>query len=143
MTTNAGLAHFKPIAFIPIREPQHAKHFYRDVLGLELISEESPFALVFNVGGIMLRLAIVADAKPSPGTVFGWQAPDIEAAVQGLMRAGVAFERYEFMQQNELGIWDSPSGARVAWFKDPDGNVLSISHHPEYSDFPAKSPSSN
>jgi hypothetical protein len=64
------------------------------------------------------------------GAVLGWQVPDAVMAVKQLMSAGVQFERYEFMKQDELGIWTTPTGAKVAWFKDPDGNILSVSQHP-------------
>jgi hypothetical protein len=79
----------------------------------------------------MLRLGMAKDLPPARGTVLGWQVPDIKAAVQELEQAGVRFERYGGMRQDELGIWTAPTGARVAWFKDPDGNVLSVSEHPE------------
>ena len=81
----------------------------------------------------MIRLGMVMKHTPAQGTVLGWQVPDIAAAVNELVEAGVAFERYNFdwMKQDELGIWTAPTGARVAWFKDPDGNILSLSEHPE------------
>jgi hypothetical protein len=85
---------------------------------------------VFDANGIMLRLAIGKERPLIPGTVLGWQVPDAAAAVKQLMRAGVQCERYEFMQQDELGIWTTPTRAKVAWFKDPDGNILSVSQHP-------------
>jgi predicted enzyme related to lactoylglutathione lyase len=119
------------VAFVPIVDVERAKAFYGDTLGLQLIADEHPFALVFDANGIMLRLAIVKEKPSFPGTVLGWQVSDASAAVQRLQAAGVQFERYGFMQQDELGIWTTPTGARVAWFKDPEGNVLSISEHPE------------
>lgn len=117
------------LAFVATCEPQRAKKFYRDTLGLPLISEELPFALVFNLNGVMLRVAIVEKLSPAPYTVLGWQVANIGAAVKALETAGVKFERFPGMQQDELGIWSSPSGARIAWFKDPDGNTLSLSQH--------------
>ena len=105
--------------------------FYRDTLGLRLLYEEPPFALVFDANGIMLRLAMGKELPPSHGTVLGWQVPDIESAVRDLVGAGIQLERYEFLKQDELAIWTSPTGAKIAWFKDPDGNVLSVSEHPE------------
>jgi catechol 2,3-dioxygenase-like lactoylglutathione lyase family enzyme len=119
------------IAFIATADPDRAKKFYGDTLGLRLVSEELPFALVFDANGIMLRVTIVKDLKPAGYTVLGWQVPDISAAAKALHKAGVQFERFSGMDQDELGIWSSPSGARVAWFKDPDGNTLSLSEHPE------------
>ncbi len=117
------------IGFIPTRDPGKAKEFYQGVLGLELVSEEMPFALVFDLRGIMLRVTVVNDLVPAHYTIFGWKVPDIAAAAKTLQQAGVRFERYPGMNQDELGIWASPGGAKVAWFKDPDGNTLSISQH--------------
>jgi hypothetical protein len=94
------------------------------------LSDELPYAIVFDANGIMLRLVIGKELPPVSGTVLGWQIPDAISAVKQLMRAGVQFERYAFMQQDELGIWTTPTGAKVAWFKDPDGNTLSVSQHP-------------
>jgi catechol 2,3-dioxygenase-like lactoylglutathione lyase family enzyme len=131
MTQNAGLGRYNIIGFITIVDTERAKSFYRDTLGLRLVSEEPPFALVFDANGIMIRLGMGKELPPNPGTVLGWQVPDITLAVQDLERAEVHFERYEFVKQDELGIWTTPTGAKVAWFKDPDGNVLGISEHPE------------
>jgi catechol 2,3-dioxygenase-like lactoylglutathione lyase family enzyme len=119
------------VAFVQIVDVDRAKAFYRDTLGLRLIADESPYALVFDANGIMLRLAIVKEKPSFPGTVLGWQVPDISAAVQGLRATGVTFEQYGFPTQDEHGVWSSPSGAKVAWFKDPDGNTLSLSQFPE------------
>jgi hypothetical protein len=93
--------------------------------------EEPPFALVFEANGIMLRLGMAKELPPAHGTVLGWQVPEISATVKSLGQVGVRFEHYQGMDQDELGIWTSPTGAKVAWFKDPDGNILSISEHPE------------
>jgi catechol 2,3-dioxygenase-like lactoylglutathione lyase family enzyme len=131
MTQSTGLSGYRVVAFVNIVDIERAKSFYRDTLGLRLVSEDLPFALVFDANGIMLRLSIVKSHSPSPGTVLGWQVADITPAVRDLARAGVQFERYDFLQQDEIGIWTSPTAARVAWFKDPDGNVLSLSEHPE------------
>jgi catechol 2,3-dioxygenase-like lactoylglutathione lyase family enzyme len=133
MSPHAGLGKYHIIGFITIVDVARAKEFYRDTLGLRLVSEEPPFALVFEANGIMLRLGMGKELPPVPGTVLGWQVPDVAAVVKELEPAGVRFERYEFLQQDELGIWTTPTGARVAWFKDPDGNTLSISEHPEFS----------
>ena len=128
--TFSGLAGFDPIAFVPIVSVARAKEFYSHTLGLRLLSDESPVALVYDVNGTMVRLAIVKDLPPGRGTVLGWKVPDIQAAVGGLQKAGVTFARYDFMKQDELGVWNSPSGAKVAWFKDPDGNILSLTEFP-------------
>src|SRR3954451_15381789 len=117
------------IAFIATRDPAHAKQFYGDTLGLRLVSEEMPFALVFDAHGTMLRVTVVKELTAVGYTVLGWQVMDINVAAKSLREAGVQFERYRGMQQDELGIWTSPSGSKVAWFKDLDGNTLSISEH--------------
>jgi catechol 2,3-dioxygenase-like lactoylglutathione lyase family enzyme len=119
------------IGFVTIVDVARAKEFYRDKLGLPLVSEEPPFALVFDANGIMLRLAIANERPALNGTVLGWQVPDAMAAVADLEKAGILFERYGFLPQDEHGIWTTPTGSKVAWFKDPDGNLLSISEHPE------------
>ena len=126
-----GLGRYNIIGFISIVDVSRAKEFYRDTLGLRLIMEEPPFALVFEANGIMLRLGMAKELPPAHGTVLGWQVPEISETVKSLEQAGVRFERYKGMDQDELGIWTSPTGAKVAWFKDPDGNTLSISEHPE------------
>jgi catechol 2,3-dioxygenase-like lactoylglutathione lyase family enzyme len=120
------------VAFVATTDPSRAKAFYRDVLGLLLISEDE-YALVFDAHGTMLRVAIVGEIVLAPYTVLGWQVDDIDATVRGLVAKGVKFEHYAWMEkameQNDLGIWSAPSGAKVAWFKDPDGNLLSVSRH--------------
>lgn len=131
MKKTAGLDKFNIVAFVTIVDTERTKIFYRDTLGLRLVMEQPPFALVFDANGIMLRLVMGKELPPNPGTVLGWQVPDIEPAVRDLVGAGIQLERYEFLKQDEAGIWTSPSGARIAWFKDPDGNVLSVSEHPE------------
>ena len=130
----------KIVAFAAVRDRDAARKFYRDTLGLKLLGEDQ-FALVFDANGTMLRLSPVKDWTPPQFTVLGWEVRDIEATVKDLRSAGVEFQRYPWMKdQAETGIWTSPSGpgvaavhagARVAWFKDPDGNVLSVSQHPE------------
>lgn len=125
------LGQYNIIGFITIVDVARAKEFYRDTLGLKLVSEEPPYALVFDANGIMLRLGMGKELPPVPGTVLGWEVPDASAAVTDLEQAGVRFERYDFLKQDTQGIWTAPTGARVAWFKDPDGNILSISQHPE------------
>ena len=131
MPQQSGLSRYNIIGFVTIVDVARAKEFYRDTLGLRLVSEEPPFALVFDANGIMLRLGMGKKLPPASGTVLGWQVPDAAAAVESLQQAGVRFERYDFLKQDELGIWTAPTGAKVAWFKDPDGNILSVSEHPE------------
>ncbi|MGA7110486.1 MAG: VOC family protein [Terracidiphilus sp.] len=131
MTQSVGLGKYNIIGFLSIVDVERAKCFYRDTLGLRLVMDEPPFALVFDANGIMLRLGMAKEIAPAHGTVLGWQVPEIRATVNELTQAGVRFERYGGMDQDELGIWTSPTGAKVAWFKDPDGNTLSVSEHPE------------
>jgi catechol 2,3-dioxygenase-like lactoylglutathione lyase family enzyme len=113
------------IAFVATGDPARARAFYGDTLGLELV-EETPFAVVFSVGATMLRVTVVDAVIAAPYTVLGWAVADIAARVRELGKRGVAFERYAGLEQDELGVWRSPSGARIAWFKDPDGNTLSL-----------------
>jgi catechol 2,3-dioxygenase-like lactoylglutathione lyase family enzyme len=127
----SGVRDCKIVGFVTIVDVDRAKVFYRDALGLRLVSEEPPFALVFDANGIMLRLAIAKERPPATGTVLGWQVPDVAAAVRDLEGNGVTFEHYEFLKPDEKDIWTTPTGSRVAWFKDPDGNLLSVSEHPE------------
>lgn len=113
------------IAFVATTDPRRAKAFYAGTLGLRLTGED-PFALVFDAAGTMLRVATVTALKPAGYTVLGWNVRDIDRAVRDLAEKGVAFQRYDGMPQDELGIWTSPGGARIAWFLDPDGNTLSL-----------------
>jgi catechol 2,3-dioxygenase-like lactoylglutathione lyase family enzyme len=125
MKRKSMLGSQKLVAFVAARELGRAKAFYRDTLGLRLVSEDE-FALVFDAAGTMLRIARVQEVAAAEYTVLGWQVPDIVRMANNLRKAHVTLERYPGMAQDELGIWTSPSGARVAWFKDPDGNTLSI-----------------
>jgi catechol 2,3-dioxygenase-like lactoylglutathione lyase family enzyme len=113
------------VAFVATRDPSRAKKFYRDTLGLPLVSEDE-FALVFDATGAMLRVTRVQELAAAKYTVLGWRVRNIVQTAKDLRKAHVTLERYPGMHQDELGIWNSPSGARVAWFKDPDGNTLSI-----------------
>jgi catechol 2,3-dioxygenase-like lactoylglutathione lyase family enzyme len=116
------------IAFVPTREPTKARKFYEETLGLDFINEDA-FALVFNVHGTTLRIADVSQVKgfkPAPFTIVGWQVTNVSDTAGDLVKRGVQFERFPGMDQDSQGIWKSPSGAKVAWFKDPDGNILSI-----------------
>jgi catechol 2,3-dioxygenase-like lactoylglutathione lyase family enzyme len=119
----------KVVTFVATTNPQNAKRFYEEKLGLRFVSDDG-FALVFDIDGIMLRIAKVPDFRPAPFTILGWEVSDIEDSVSHLNTKGVEFERFPGIPQDELGIWNAPGGARVAWFKDPDGNILSLSQHP-------------
>jgi catechol 2,3-dioxygenase-like lactoylglutathione lyase family enzyme len=113
------------IAFVPTTDPARAREFYAGTLGLE-VEDESPFALVFRVNGTMLRVTTVQELAPQPFTVLGWEVPDIAETIRALAERGVRFERYDGVEQDALGVWTAPGGGRIAWFKDPDGNTLSL-----------------
>jgi catechol 2,3-dioxygenase-like lactoylglutathione lyase family enzyme len=116
------------VAFVPTRNKEKARPFYENTLGLQFVSDDQ-FALVFDAHGRMVRVvdvSSVADFKPAPFTILGWTVGDIRKIARGLEEKGVKFERYPGMEQDKLGVWTSPSGAKVVWFKDPDGNVLSL-----------------
>jgi catechol 2,3-dioxygenase-like lactoylglutathione lyase family enzyme len=122
------LASSKIVGFVPTKDSTAARHFYEDKLGFQFVSDD-PFALVMKAGDNSIRIAKAKDFTPAPYTVLGWEVRDIEAMVSWLKQRGVAFEKYPFVQDQELGIWTTPNGDKVAWFKDPDGNVLSLGQH--------------
>ena len=117
------------VAFVATANAEAAMMFYRDRLGLRLVGE-SPYALEFEAGERLLRVTQVEEVAPRPFTVLGWKVSDIADEVLALAKRGIAFERYESLEQDENSIWTAPDGARVAWFKDPDGNVLSLTQFP-------------
>jgi catechol 2,3-dioxygenase-like lactoylglutathione lyase family enzyme len=113
------------IAFAASADLRRARVFYEQVLGLR-VTEQSDFACVFDANGTMLRVTAVAGVANPGYTVLGWRVSDIAATVRGLCARGAVFLRYDDMDQDETGIWTTPSGDQVAWFADPDGNVLSL-----------------
>jgi catechol 2,3-dioxygenase-like lactoylglutathione lyase family enzyme len=115
----------KIVAFVATKDAAGAKTFYETVLGLKLVSDDS-FALVFDANGTMLRVQKVQELNPAPYTALGWDVTDISSEVEELVKRGVVFNRYEWLPQDERGVWTAPGGARIAWFKDPDGNTLSL-----------------
>ena len=115
-------------AFVPTKDSQKARAFYEGVLGLRFVKDDG-FALVMDANGIMVRISKAPDFKPAPFTILGWKVSGIEKVVTDLQEKGVTFERFSFFQQDKLGIWTAPTGDTVAWFKDPDGNILSVSEH--------------
>ena len=115
----------KLIAFAATTSPAVAKLFYSETLGLSFV-EESPFALVYEVNGTMLRVQKVDRLAPSGYTTLGWEVEDIRSMMKRLTEKGVHVEKYPGLDQDDDGIWTTPDGAYVAWFKDPDGNVLSL-----------------
>jgi catechol 2,3-dioxygenase-like lactoylglutathione lyase family enzyme len=122
------------IGFLFTRDYDKARAFFEGKLGFRFVSLDQ-FALAMRAGSNMIRIAKVPDFTPAQGTVLGWEVGDIAAVVAWLNERGVPCEKYPFVQDRELGIWTTPTGDKVAWFKDPDGNVLSVSQH-------ARSPSS-
>jgi catechol 2,3-dioxygenase-like lactoylglutathione lyase family enzyme len=121
------------VAFVATTDLARARAFYAGTLGLSLM-EESPFACVFDAHGTTLRVTPVGEIRTAPYTVLGWTVDDIAATVKALGVAGVSSERFAGMDQDERGVWTTPNGAQVAWFTDPDGNVLSVTQAPQLSD---------
>ena len=135
MTAAASLSSTPHVAFVPIADKDKALAFYRDQLGLTLLRDESPFALVFQLGGdrngTMLRATFAGNFKPQPFTILGWQVADIAAVAQALVDKGVTFNRYPGLNDTHpLAIWTAPGGTQVAWFTDPFGNTLSLQQNP-------------
>jgi catechol 2,3-dioxygenase-like lactoylglutathione lyase family enzyme len=118
----------KIVAFVPTTDYDTAQSFYVDVLGLRWVKNDG-FALVLDANGNMIRVVKAPDFKPLSYTILGWEVPDIQDTVSKLTQRGVVFQRFGFPGQDEQGVWTAPSGDKVAWFKDPDGNTLSISQH--------------
>ena len=118
----------KIVAFVATCNADRAKEFYSDKLGLKFVSDDG-FALVFDINGTMFRIARVRELALAPYTVLGWEVRAIVEAVSELTKRGVKFEHFAGLSQDELGIWAAPGGDKVAWFKDPDGNILSLSQH--------------
>jgi len=118
----------KIIGFVPITDATKARAFYEGVLGLRFVKDDG-FAMVLDANGIMVRAAKMKEVTPAQSTILGWQVTDIENVVRSLQKKGVQFEIFGFFKQDDLGIWTAPTGDKVAWFKDPDGNILSVSQH--------------
>lgn len=122
------LASSRIMGFVPTNDAKRARDFYENKLGFEFVSDDQ-FALVMRAGQNKIRLAKGTQFTPAHYTVLGWEVEDITAIVKWLSQRGVVFEKFPFVQDQELGIWTTPNGDKVAWFKDPDGNVLSVSQH--------------
>ena len=122
-------------AFIPTVEPNKAKKFYMNTLGLKLLSEDN-YALEFDANGTLLRITTVEKLNPHPFTVLGWDVDNLVSLIKSLNRKWVEFERYNFFEHDNSGICTSPSGAKVAWFKYPDGNLLSLTEYDNSSKVP-------
>lgn len=123
------LSSCKLIGFLLTKDYDKARAFFETKLGFDFVSLDQ-FALVMQAGASMIRISKVPSFTPAQNTVLGWEVQDIETMVSWLQQRGVIFEKYPFMQNPEGGIWSAPDGDKVAWFKDPDGNVLSVAQHP-------------
>ena len=121
-----SLAAARPVAFIMTADVAASRGFYEGVLGLSLGPQDA-FATVYDLGGATLRVTHIPDWKAGSHPALGWHVEDIAATVAALAAKGVAFTIYPGFGQDEMGIWTAPGGqAKVAWFPDPDGNVLSL-----------------
>jgi catechol 2,3-dioxygenase-like lactoylglutathione lyase family enzyme len=118
----------KLVGFVMTTDYEAARAFYEGQLGLQFVSQDQ-FALAMRSGGHMIRIGKVPSFTPAQNTVLGWEVADVRAVVEWLKGHGVETEKYGFVPDKELGIWEAPGGDKVAWFKDPDGNVLSLSQH--------------
>jgi len=124
MLSNATLT-----AFVATSNPDRCRQFYEGTLGLRLVSDDQ-FAVTFDCSGTELRIQKVQTLQPHPYTALGWKVTGIRDLAAALAAKGVEFERYSFLPQDDRGIWTAPGGTHVAWFKDPDGNLLSLSESP-------------
>jgi catechol 2,3-dioxygenase-like lactoylglutathione lyase family enzyme len=122
------LAAGKLVGFLLTKDYDQARAFFEDKLGFQFGSVDQ-YALVMRAGETSIRITKNSNFTPIQGTVLGWEVQNIEAVVMWLKGRSVAFEKYPFVQDKELGIWTTPTGDKVAWFKDPDGNILSVSQH--------------
>ncbi len=116
------------VAFVPITDSERARSFYEGMLGLRFVKDDG-FALGLEANGVMIRAAKMKEVTPAQFTILGWQVTNIEDVVRALQQKGVRFEIFGFFKQDDLGIWTAPTGDKVALFKDPDGNILSVSEH--------------
>jgi catechol 2,3-dioxygenase-like lactoylglutathione lyase family enzyme len=122
------LASMDMIGFLLTKDYEKARSFYEGNLGFEFVSLDQ-FALVMQAGKSMIRIVKDPTFTPLRSTVLGWKVDDIEGMVDWLTKRGVVFDKYPFVQDKERGIWTAPGGSKVAWFRDPDGNVLGVSEH--------------
>jgi catechol 2,3-dioxygenase-like lactoylglutathione lyase family enzyme len=119
------LASAELVAFVPVADLGRARAFYETVLGLPCV-DASGFACVFDCAGTTLRATLVEGFRPAAFTVLGWAVADLPAVAEALADRGVTMERYDGVEQDDRGVWTTPDGDLVAWFKDPDGNTLSL-----------------
>ncbi len=122
--------HATAILFAATANPEESRRFYEEVMGLRFVSDH-PYAIVFDINGIMLRVQKVAEVLDLPYTSLGFQVDDLQQSVVELQGKGVEFESFAFLEQDDNGIWTTPDGARVAWCRDPDGSMVSLTQHAE------------
>jgi catechol 2,3-dioxygenase-like lactoylglutathione lyase family enzyme len=122
------LASQKITAFVAVTDYDQSRAFYEGVLGLKFLSQDD-FAMVMDSNGTKIRMAKVPNLQPAQFTVLGWEVSNIEKMVEDLTGKGVRFERYPWLPKDGPPIWTAPGGDKVAWFKDPSGNVLSLAQH--------------
>ncbi len=125
LTETSPLAKQAIIAFVATRDGARARAFYETTLGLTVVSDDD-FALALDANGTQLRVQKVGALAPHPFTALGWAVTNLPATVESLTRRGVTFKRFPGLEQDAHGVWSAPSGAKVAWFSDPDGNTLSL-----------------
>jgi catechol 2,3-dioxygenase-like lactoylglutathione lyase family enzyme len=123
------LASAKLVAFAATTDSARSRKFYEGLLGLRFVSEDE-YAVIYDIRGIELRIQKVRTFTPQAHTLLGWYVSSIDEVVTELLHRGLAFERYTSLEQDEHGVWTAPSGARIAWLKDPDGNLLSVTEPP-------------
>ena len=121
------------LTFVPVSDVDRAMHFYSDVLGL-VVTDCSENYCALDAGGVTIRLTLVVDRPTVEYTIVGWSVPDLAAAAAELVQRGLAFHRYEGVNQDEYGAWTAPNGDQIAWFSDPDGNILSLT---QFANVPA------
>ena len=122
------LADLDAIAFVPASDLDRARVFYEGVLGLTVASIDG-FAMVIGHGSNCIRIVAAGAFTPQRFTILGWETAALAVTMQALSARGVKFLRFDGIGQDDIGIWRAPSGDQVAWFNDPDGNVLSLSQH--------------
>jgi catechol 2,3-dioxygenase-like lactoylglutathione lyase family enzyme len=123
------LASGKMVGFVPTADYDKARAFYEGKLGFEFVSLDQ-YAMVMSVGGHKIRISKAPNFVPRQATILGWEVEDVRSVALWLRERGVELEKFPFAQDRELGIWTTPTGDKIAWFKDPDGNILSIGQHP-------------
>jgi catechol 2,3-dioxygenase-like lactoylglutathione lyase family enzyme len=119
----------KMMAFVPTSNLERAREFYKFTLGFRLVSEDA-YGMIFEVSGSFMRVVNIQQVFPAKYTVLGWKVPNIRAAAEELAGKGIKFDHYQGFDQDEQGIWTAPDGAQVAWFRDPDRNILSLTQFP-------------